>query len=271
VSFQKFEHFIKSSWYWKIPVIAGVATVILMISEINQSLFLILNSVLYIPFEAIWLNISVFGEAEVIAIMLVPFISKRPDIIWAVLITACITIIGVELAKHYFALPRPPVILRYDQFHQIGENYSVDSFPSVQAAVAFSIAAVVILSVQQLWIKITIFSYACLIGLSQIAIGANWPIDIVSGVLAGWLPARVSVDIAKNKLLKTKSAIKFLLMILMLLSFYLFYNLITGDINVAIVKGLILIICFTVAFPEIRKIIKDKVKAKRAKKTKKSV
>jgi len=270
VSYQKIEQYLKLSWYRRIPIIAAVFTIALMVDEINQSLFLVLNSVLYIPFEFIWLNISILGEAQVIAILLLPLIARRPNILWAVLITFIITITSVELAKHYFAQPRPPVVLDYDQFHQIGENFSVDSFPSVNAAVAFSIAAIVLLSVQQLWLKITIIIYAFLIGLSQIAIGANWPIDIFAGVIAGWLPAKFGFDLAKKKIFKTKTALKFLRGLFITIVIYFIYDLVTGDINVAVLKTVILITCVIIAYPDIRKIIDRKLKTKAKKINKKT-
>lgn len=236
---------------------------VLMINTINQSLFLVLNSALYIPIEFIWLNISAFGDPEVIAILLLPIIARRPDIIWAAFIANSITIFSVELAKKYFALPRPPVILDYDRFHQIGNLIGVDSFPSDHTAVVFSITAVVILLVKQQWIKITIVLCACLIALSQIAIGSSWPIDIFAGVIAGWLPATVGVNFAKKKYLQSILSKKILAMLLISIAIYMTLKIYSSEMETVILKILILVVSFIVSIKYIRDIFTAKLTVKR--------
>jgi len=247
---------VKSPWYWLVPVVAAMAMIIISVSATNQFLFLLLNSVLYIKSEFIWLNVTLFGDAAIAAVILLPLIWRRPDIIWAALIAGFITAIVVNVGKVYFDLPRPPGVLEASLFHQIGNLFTVKSFPSGHTAAAFSVAAVLILSIQQLPIKIIVLVCAVLVGLSRIAIGAHWPMDVLAGAIVGWLPAIIGIIVARKKVFYSKYISLIPLMILIAAVYYLVFVHQRGDAQARIMELFVPIVCLVLAIPGIIKIIK---------------
>jgi len=246
----------KSPWYWLLPIVALCTMLIISFSGSNKALFLILNSALYINNEYIWLNITLFGDAAMAAVILLPLIWRRPDIIWAALIAGFITAIMVNVGKNYFALPRPPGVLDAEVFHQFGNLFTVKSFPSGHTAAAFSVAAVVILSIRQLPVQILVLICAILVGVSRIAIGAHWPMDVLAGAFVAWLPAIIGIILAQNKRLYSKYAVLFPAALLLTVAYYLVFIHTRGDAQARLVEISVPIICVIIAIPAFIKIIK---------------
>lgn len=187
----------KSAWFWGIPAFTLTAMLVIGLSGSNQPLFLYLNEILYFRPEDIWINITLYGDAAMVMIMLLPLTGKRPDIIVRTFIAAIITTIILHSFKTYFPIPRPPSVFSPDMMHQLGNQFWHGSFPSGHAAAPFTLAAMVIFLVDSNKVRAFVLAYAALIAVSRIATGVHWPIDILGGAFFGWFAAFISVRFIK--------------------------------------------------------------------------
>jgi len=257
VAHQNYKQLFLSPWYWLVPVIGAVVLALIAISGINQTLFMFLNSVLNFNNESLWLNITLLGDAGITAVLVLPLLGRRTDIVWAAIIAGIITAVIVNVGKVYFAVPRPPAVLDLNSFNQLGNMFTVKSFPSGHTAAAFTVAAVVILSIKQLPVKIIILIAAILVGISRIAIGAHWPMDVLAGAIIGWLPSIIAVMLAQKKILHNRIAIIFPVVLLVSTVYYLVFVHQSGDIEARYLEIAIPIICLMLALPGFVKIIKN--------------
>jgi len=149
-------------------------------------MFHIGNSLSLYTGEWIWSNITLFGDTLIIFALLLPFIGKRPELIWAVLLSACIVVIPVQLSKEFIDSVRPAGLLPLDELHLIGYVARHSSFPSGHTAAAFTFAsALALMPVARRW-KVAAVLAATLVGISRIAVGIHWPLDVLGGALVGW-------------------------------------------------------------------------------------
>ncbi|VAX01146.1 hypothetical protein MNBD_GAMMA22-2563 [hydrothermal vent metagenome] len=259
---QSLKQIVTSTWYWLVPAIALVMLALLQFTENNESLFLFLNSAFYSRYESFWLNITLFGDAAIAAILLLPLLNRRPDIVWAAIIAGIITAVLVNSGKNYFALPRPPLVLDASSFHQIGNLFTTKSFPSGHTAAAFSVAAVVILSIQQTRIKIIVLFAALLVGISRIAIGAHWPMDVLAGAFIGWLPSAIGVMLAQKKVFELKYMIVLPIFLLLSVAYYLVFVHQRGDVEARFLEVTVPVLSLLLALLGfIKKIKNDRAKS----------
>ncbi len=247
---------LKSPWYWSVPFIALVLMAVVAMSGSNRAVFMMMNAALYTGSDYFWVNITLFGDAGIAAVVLLPLLGRRTDIIWAAIIAGFITAIAVNLGKNYFELLRPPAVLDAGVFHQLGNLFSVKSFPSGHTAAAFSVAGVVVLSISQTHIKIIVLLCAVMVGLSRVAVGAHWPMDVFAGAIVGWLPSVIGVMLASKKIFSTKYAGVIPALLLTATAYYLVFVHQGGDSEARFLEVAVPIIGLIMALPGFIKIIK---------------
>ncbi len=157
----------------------------------NQSLFLWLNHACAALPDWLWSSLTITGHTSMVfalfGLMLLPKF-KRPDMITALFSTAIVGGIVSTLAKETFKVMRPPAVLAPEQFHLIGHKLELVSFPSGHTLTAFAVAALLIFGLQlRGWRLAGVLALASLIGLSRLAVGAHWPLDVLGGAVLGWL------------------------------------------------------------------------------------
>jgi len=126
-------------------------------------------------------------------VLLLPFITKRSDIIWMLIIALVASLLLSHGLKNIFNLPRPAKILDPDSFIIIGPKLTSHSFPSGHATSAFTIVLVLTYVYKQYWLHINTIFLALLISLSRIAVGAHWPVDVAAGIFCGWMSANIGI------------------------------------------------------------------------------
>lgn len=164
----------------------------LALSGRNQEIFLTLNAAatgwLSPPlWSAITLGGSVIGTIALLA----PTLKTQPRWLASAFLAAPFASLFSEGSKRYFDVMRPAGVLEPGSFTLIGQKLYVHSFPSGHATTAFLAAAVIILT----WPKVAtrgraaaaILAAAALVAFSRIAVGAHWPVDVLTGAAGGWL------------------------------------------------------------------------------------
>jgi len=252
---------LSSPWFWAIPTFALLTMLIIGITGTNQPLFLYLNHALYIPAESIWINITLYGDAAMVMILVLPFVAKRPDIMVKSFIAAIIAAFFLHGFKEFLSVPRPPAIFPADLFHQLGHQFSASSFPSGHATAPFTLAAMVIFLVTDVRIRSAVIIYASIIALSRIATGVHWPIDILGGMFFGWFAAYLSM-----KLLPTSGnnliAQRIVAVILVLAVIHLVFLHNGGDKEARILEVLTPIICFILSLKGLKSLFLDPILAR---------
>jgi hypothetical protein len=88
-------------------------------------------------------------------------------------------------------MPRPPAVLAADVIHIIGPAYMSRSFPSGHTTTAFILAGVLSLYFRRRWVTVASVVIAGVVGISRMAVGVHWPLDVTTGAALGWLCAVV--------------------------------------------------------------------------------
>jgi hypothetical protein len=120
-------------------------------------------------------------------IILLPWIKRRPQIIWAVFLAAIIFTLFGQGIKRIADVPRPPQVLAPESFHLIGPHLGQHAFPSGHAAMIFILAGAFVFTSNRAWLRWLLIALASLIALSRVVVGVHWPLDVLAGVAIGWV------------------------------------------------------------------------------------
>ena len=113
---------------------------------------------------------------------------RQTDVITGLFAAAILGGLVSTVVKESFQILRPPAVLAPEQFHLIGHKLDLVSFPSGHTLTAFGVATLLVLGLQlRGWRLACVLALACLIGLSRIAVGAHWPLDVLGGAVLGSL------------------------------------------------------------------------------------
>ncbi len=244
---------LRTPWSWAIPALALLLLALFGLAGLNQPVFLWLNHALYLQTEGFWLNVTLFGDAGMMAILLLPLIGKRPDIIWSALLAGIITAVMVDVGKDYFAIQRPPNVLAAETFHQLGNRFGAASFPSGHTAAAFSVAGTISLMVMDTRIRVTVIALALFIAMSRIAVGAHWPMDITAGAFTGWLAAILGVWLGRH-LPANRGVQMFCALLLVSTVVYLVFVHKNGDVEARLLEITVPLLSLALALPGLRRL-----------------
>jgi membrane-associated phospholipid phosphatase len=181
-----------------VPSVALVIALGILVTHSNQAMFLLFNALGPRTGDTLWANWTLFGDALVLLVLSLPFVGQRPALMWALIVTALIAGIVVPLLKSAFGLPRPPAVLASDAIHVIGRAFKSRSFPSGHTTAAFAFAGVLSLYFRGYWVMAVALMIAVGVGISRMAVGVHWPLDVAGGAALGWLCAVAGTYLASR-------------------------------------------------------------------------
>jgi membrane-associated phospholipid phosphatase len=180
----------RSAWIWLPPVLALALLAVLAASAANRGLFVLLNRCGHPLGDTLWLNLTMLGDGAVALAMVLPAIRRSPRCFWAALVAAVVAALWVHVLKQVVSMPRPLAVLPSDLFFQSGPAFRAVSFPSGHAAAIFAIAGIWIMALPgRNLARALLLALAALVSLSRVMVGVHWPVDILWGMLGGWLGA----------------------------------------------------------------------------------
>lgn len=163
-----------------------------------------------------WSFLTLLGETPVLFALLSPLLLWRPRLFVAVL--AAVPLGGVlsVALKAWTDAPRPATLIDNTLFTIIGPLLNNASFPSGHTLTAFAAAVALVAAGSRQgsaavsgrsaqWARagaaVLVLLLASLVGLSRIAVGAHWPVDVLAGAACGalaglsgaWLAGRYPV------------------------------------------------------------------------------
>lgn len=240
-----------SPWTWAVPLTGLLLFTLIKLSGMNQTLFLLMNHGLFLKPEAVWINVTLFGDAGMVMVLVLPFVNRRPDLIWSGVLAGIIAAVVVNEAKDFFMLARPPAVLAAEQFHQLGHRFTGASFPSGHTAAIFVFAGIFALLPFPNRLRVGVLLFAILVGLSRIAVGAHWPADVTMGLAVGWCSAFAGVQLSKwwhgEHIWVQRSAA----LLLIFTAYYLIFLHHDGDQQARLLEISIPLLCLAFALPGI--------------------
>ena len=167
-------------WPWGVP---GLALLLLILLWLFNDFGQLLDA-------KYWSYITLFGDASVIATLVLIFIYVKPELIWVSLIAGLISSLLTQGIKWSLQWPRPGLVIDPEHFQLIGSALSSSpAFPSGHTAAAILLASIICLYWRRAWVFFIFFGFALLVGISRIAVGVHWPEDVLGGIVVGWTSA----------------------------------------------------------------------------------
>lgn len=182
--------FPRSPWAWAPPLVAAMLLGWIAATGSNHSLFLVLNHAGHRLGDNVWVNFTLLGDGAVALALVLPCIKRSPQCFWAALIAAVIATLYVQGVKQIINVPRPIAVFPPGEFFQAGPAYRAVSFPSGHAAAIFAITGIWIMGLARHYLlRVLLLVLATLVSLSRVMVGVHWPLDLLGGMLGGWLAA----------------------------------------------------------------------------------
>ena len=142
----------------------------------------------------LWQGLTMLGD-ERAAIALALLLARRhPHVLYTILVAALLATLanrGIKLGADQL---RPPAVLPPDAFHLLGPANKRLSFPSGHTVTAFVFFGVLAYHFRR-W-RLPLLAAAAAAGVSRVAIGVHWPIDVIAGAFIGLASAWAAVHLA---------------------------------------------------------------------------
>jgi membrane-associated phospholipid phosphatase len=179
-----------SPWAWLPPAIMLALVAVIHATGANHAVFLWLNHGGHVVGDVAWFHLTMLGDGAVALTLVLPWIRRAPGLFWAALVAAMVAALWTQVTKQLIDVPRPLTVFGDGAFHLAGPAFRHVSFPSGHAAAAAALAGILILGVEghALW-RVALLGLAGLVGVSRIMVGVHWPLDVLWGMLGGWLGA----------------------------------------------------------------------------------
>ncbi len=188
----------RSPVVWGVPLVALALLVLLVATGANRTVFAALNGWSHVTGPGPWPFITVLGDTAVALALFLPFALRRPDVLWALAVSALLATLFVHGFKPIFDEPRPPAVLSPENITIIGAPYRAHSFPSGHTTTIFVAAALIWLHFVSPWVRAITLAAATLVGLSRAVVGVHWPVDIAAGMAGGWIAACLGTSLARR-------------------------------------------------------------------------
>lgn len=179
-------------WHWDLPLAALAGMLAILFLAADRPLFLGFNRLSAYTGDGFWAYVTILGDTLIALALLLPLARRWPELAWTGLLAGLLATLFVQGFKEILPTPRPASILPLNQFHIIGRAFLNGSFPSGHTTTAFTFVGVIILWLSAQWrnrLALPLLFFAGLVGLSRMVVGAHWPLDVLGGIVAGWLGA----------------------------------------------------------------------------------
>lgn len=183
-------------WLWGWALASVLVGLTLYLIGGHQAGFLGLNGLAARAPDWVWEWLTVLGD-ERVAFALTLFFSRRwPRVFWALVLAALVGVAYTHALKPLIGALRPPGVLAAEAFNLIGPGHRKGSFPSGHTVTAAVFVGVWVYYLRSAPLRFLLVLLAVAAGLSRVAVGVHWPVDVAAGLaggaLAAWAGARLA-------------------------------------------------------------------------------
>lgn len=146
----------------------------------------------------VWEYWTLLGDERVAFALALFFCRRRPRVFWTLIVAALVATAYSQTFKHLFSALRPPAVLDAGDFNLIGPGHRRGSFPSGHTVTASVFFAVWVYYIKETGLRLLLIILAVLAGLSRVALGVHWPVDVAAGMLGGVLAAWIGAALARR-------------------------------------------------------------------------
>jgi membrane-associated phospholipid phosphatase len=171
---------------WLVPLLGLAMMLFLAIPGSNQAVFMAINRSAGALPDTLWSCLTVIGDTLVALVIMLPFLRRRPELTGPLLLAAILGTLYVHGLKPLVEAARPAAVLPHEFLHVIGKTLRAGSFPSGHSTTAFTLAALLAAAFPSRALAFPVLAIACLAGISRVAVGAHWPLDVAAGAFGGW-------------------------------------------------------------------------------------
>lgn len=170
----------------------------------NRTLFVVLyHAVHVVPasmYAFFWESATYAGDGLAAVVLATLFLRWRVDVALAAFV-ATIPVVGAFThgIRAFISVDRPPLVLSNLDLAVLGPVLQHGSFPSGHSATGAALAGVAVLAIRSTGWRIVFVMLACVIGLSRIAVGVHWPVDVCVGFAGGWLSAWIAWQLVVDR------------------------------------------------------------------------
>ncbi len=224
--------------------------------DANRSVFLFFNQASHITGGAFWEYVTTFGDSLVVFSLALLLVGRRPMLLWTLLFSAMVSTIIVHGLKEWALVMRPPAVIPADKLTVIGTAHKAVSFPSGHTTAIFTLVALLCLQkgVALGW-KAFLLLLAVLVGISRMAVGVHWPMDVLGGALIAWSSVLIAYFFAPQiPWGMTRGAQRFFAVLLLLVAVALMFFHDSGYEHARVLEVAIAVISVALALPHLREL-----------------
>jgi len=155
-----------------------------------------LNALAASPPDWIWQWLTVLGDERVAFALTLFFTRRYPRVFWTLIAAALVGVAVTHSLKPIFSALRPPAVLDPGTYNLIGPGHRKASFPSGHTVTATIFFGVLVYYVRSNWLRANLVFLAVAAGLSRVAVGVHWPVDVVAGLAVGAVGAWSGVKLS---------------------------------------------------------------------------
>jgi membrane-associated phospholipid phosphatase len=185
-------------WMWGVPLFALLMLAVVLATGSNIDLFLLLNRHMAQAGDLLWSDLTMLGDTSLALMFILPLFGRWPKLVWQFVLASLFASIWSHGMKALFSSLRPPAVLQEGSFHLIGPMFQHSSFPSGHTTTIFVLAGLFCLQRVDNRLKLFVLVLAACVGLSRIACGVHWPVDVLGGMFGGWLSALAGIWLSQR-------------------------------------------------------------------------
>ncbi|MBC7796800.1 MAG: phosphatase PAP2 family protein [Pyrinomonadaceae bacterium] len=239
---------LSENWFFIAPLlVAGLLLLVVQATQSNESVFLWINRNSELFGDTFWASLTILGDGLIACLLVSPFIRRKPQVVWATILSLIFILIWVQGFKYFLAMPRPLGVLPETAFHIVGGHYKAKAFPSGHAATAFMLAGVFNFYFRLNHLRVLLLAIASLIAVSRIAVGIHWTNDVLAGIAGGAISAWLGVTLTHRwQLGFNQNAQKFVGLLLICAAVFAFFGNYTEYTQALWLQKTIALTCFLI-------------------------
>lgn len=243
-------------WAWAVPLATALGLLLVWQLDANRGLFLFFNQASHYTGGILWELITTFGDSLVVFSLALLLIGRRPLLLWILMFSAMVSTVVVHGTKEWALVMRPPAIIPADELTVIGTALKAVSFPSGHTTAVFTMVALLCLQqgVALRW-KFALLLLGVLVGISRMAVGVHWPIDVLGGALIAWGSVLVGYFFAPQiPWGLTRNAQRFFAVLLVLVAVSLIFFHDSGYTHARFLEVVLPVLSLALALPKLREL-----------------